>query len=75
MTTLKLTSNNRVLSVRSFDIHFIQMSPVVRAVYQAQLREGVDEIRYADRFGTAPVFGNVGNDQDPEVGLSGAHEV
>jgi len=48
---------------------------VVRAVHQTKLREGVDEVRHAHGPGTTPVLWNAGDDQDPEAGLSGAHEV
>lgn len=52
-----------------------QVSSVVRALHQTQLREGVDEIRHAHGAGAAPLLRNVGDDTDPEAGLPGAHEV
>jgi len=51
------------------------MSPVVCALHQTELREGVDEVRHAHGPGATPVLGNVGNDKDPQAGLPGAHEV
>lgn len=41
------------------------MPSVVCAVHQTELREGVDEIRYAYGTGTTPVLGNAGNDTNP----------
>lgn len=48
---------------------------MVRALYQTELRESVDEVRHAHGAGTTPVLGNVGNDTDSQTWLSGAHEV
>lgn len=52
-----------------------QVPPVVRAVHQTELREGVHEVRHAHGSGTTPVLGDVGDDKDPQAGLPGAHEV
>jgi len=56
-------------------VFVVQMPSVVRALYQTELREGLDEVRHAHRPGTTPVLGHVGNDKDSQTGLSGAHEV
>lgn len=52
-----------------------QLSSVVRALHQTQLREGIDEVRHAHGLRAAPVLRNAGNDTDPEAGLPGAHEI
>lgn len=64
-----------LMSLCCFPFSAAQLSSVVCALHQAQLREGIDEVRHAHRPRAAPVLRNAGNDTDPEAGLPGAHEI
>lgn len=51
------------------------MPSVVRALHQAQQREGPYEVRHADRAGAAALLWHAGDHQHQEDGLPHTHEV